>query len=155
MKLVRPYIPLKVKVQVIARQLQENGQLGVVLMADGKSLSKALRFMLSALFDGKVHLDHDPPLCLREIIDAEKGLYEPDANDPHYLVYRSEEEHRLKTFIRGDGAQLSDAGKRRKEIKRKRKSLTLAPFALGLRVIRDRPSRWPPKGSRPLRGKPR
>ena len=98
--------------------------------------------MLGRMFgDQKVHLDHDPPLMLRHIIDAEKGIYDPAANNPRYLVYRTEEEHRLKTYVRGDGAQLSDAGKRRKEIRRLRK---LGPPRYG---------RWPPRGSRPLQRK--
>jgi hypothetical protein len=144
MKLVRPHIPLRVRLHVIAQQLHEHGQLIDVLAAISLPQDKdRLTFMLKRLFgDEKVHLDHDPPLCLREIIDAECGLYRPDANDARYLAYRTEEEHRLKTFVRGDGAQLSDAGKRRKEIRRKRREI-------------PRPSRWPPRGSRPLQWRPR
>jgi hypothetical protein len=139
MKLARPYIPLNVRLQVIARQLQENGQLHDVLRESLLHGTKdRLDFMLECRFgDVKVHLDHDPPLCLREIIDVDKGLYEPDANDPRFLVYRTQEDHRIKTFVRGDGAQLSDAAKRRRKIKAERKE---SPH----------PTRWPPKGSRPV-----
>lgn len=142
MKLVRPYIPLAIRLEVIARQLQACGQLYDVMWVEViPRKNTRLAYMLSRMFgDQKVHLDHDPPLCLREIVDAENGIYDPAANNARYLVYRTAEEHRLKTFVRGDGAQLSNAGKRRKEIKRLRK------------VGPPRYSRWPP--GRKLRGRP-
>jgi len=141
MKLVRPYIPLSVRLEVIARQLQMCGRLFDVLSVEViPKRSTRLAFMLRRMFgDQKVHLDHDPPLMLREIVDADRGLYNPAANDPRYLVYRTEQEHRIKTFVRGDGAQFSDAALRRREIKRLRK--------IGL----PRYARWPPRGSRPMR----
>ena len=138
-RLVRPHIPISVRLQVIARQLQESNKVENLFRAAATmdKSSERLAYMLASVFgDQKVHLDHDPPLCLRHIIDAEKGLYDPAANDPLHLIYRTEEDHRLKTYVRGDGAQLSDAGKRRKKLKQERP---------------DRPSRWPPKGSRPIR----
>jgi hypothetical protein len=146
MKLIRPYIPLNVRCEVAARQLLEQGSPGLkhLLMIDVIQHRRAdarLKFLLHHLFgDQHIHLDHDPALCLREIIDADNGIYKPDANDPRYLVYRTKEDHRVKTFIRGEAAQLSDAGKRRKEIWRKRKKM---------------PSRWPPHGSRPLQWRAR
>lgn len=163
MKLVRPHIPLRVRVHVIAQQLQEHGQLIDVLAATSFPQDKdRLAFMLKRLFgDEKVHLDHDPALCLREIIDAEKGLYKPDANDPRYLIYRTKEGHFQKTFRTGDGAQLSDMGKRRKEKRRIKKTLGLrklrpsdfaGPYLLPRRLRSA--NRWPPRGSRPLRGRP-
>ncbi len=141
MKLVRPYIPVKVRCEVIARQLMMRGKTGLVLQAitSFPKDSARLEFMLRTMFgDQPCHLDHEPPLCLRHVIDAAKGIYDPPANSAESLIYRTAEEHRVKTFIRGDGAQLSDAGKRRKEIRRNRAK---------------RPSRWPPKGSRPMRSK--
>jgi hypothetical protein len=147
MKLIRPHIPLSVRCDVAVRQLQErDGGLRHILIAEliqCESAGERLAYMLRALFnDEPYHLDHEPPLCLREIIDADAGRYDPDANDPRYLIYRTAEEHRIKTFVRGDGAQLSDAGKRRKEIRRKRKHT-------------PRPNRWPPRGSRPLQSRAR
>jgi hypothetical protein len=145
MKLVRPYVPLKIRCEVIARQLMECGRLQNVLQAaiGGVDLKGRLSFMLACMFgDENVHLDHDPPLCLRHIIDENSGRYDPDANDPRYLIYRTAADHRIKTFVRGDGAQLSDAGKRRKEIGRKRKET-------------PKPNRWPPRGSRPLQWRSR
>ena len=141
MRLKRPHIPIPVRCEVIARQLQMQRKVGTVLrvLATFPDKGAQLRIMLKVMFgDEKVHLDHDPPLCLRHIVDADRGIYDPPANDPTYLIYRTEEEHRIKTFVRGDGAQLSDAAKRRKEIRRTRTK---------------RPSRWPPKGSRPMRSK--
>ena len=101
-----------------------------------------LHYMLRCMFGEhrKLHLDHDPPLCLREIIDAENGVYKPDANDPDYLTYRTVSDHRIKTYIRGDGAQFSDAAKRRRKIKSER-------------TDRPHPNRWPPKGSRKIQSK--
>jgi hypothetical protein len=127
MKLIRPHVPLNIRCEVAARQLQQReGGLKHVLIADlvqCETYGERLAYMLACLFgEEPVHLDHDPALCLREIIDADKGIYKPDANDPRYLVYRTAEDHRLKTFVKGDGAQLSDAGKRRKDIRRKRKA---------------------------------
>jgi hypothetical protein len=117
-------------------------------------MSAQLDFLLTCKFgEERYHLDHDPPLCLREIVDAERGIYVPAADDPEYLIYRTGEEHRIKTFVRGDGAQLSDAGKRRKEIRRKRKEIEATSRTL-LAGVAPRSRRWPPKGSRPLRGRP-
>lgn len=135
MKLVRPFIPVKIRLDVIARQLQESRQLYDVLTIAVLTLkdSERLDRLIKAKFgDEKVHLDHDPPLCLREIIDAERGLYRPDANDPKFLVYRTAEDHRVKTFIRGVGAEFSDAAKRRRKLKQERKENEP-----------PRPSRWP------------
>ena len=172
MKLIRPYIPIKTRCEVAARQLQQCAKLKEVLLvcADDLTMKERLTVMLWGLFGfERYHLDHDPPLCLRVIVDAEKGIYDPPANDPEYLIYRTTEEHRLKTFVRGDGAQLSDAGKRRKEIKRKR-NMTSAEIDAQIqgsdlyspavkKVAKQfsetlRRRRWPPKGSRPLRGRP-
>ena len=121
MRLERPYTPLDVRCQVIARQLIAAGKLATVLAADTQpTMTAKLLYMLQAHFGaGPCHLDHDPPLCLRH--RRKNGRYVPDANDPKYLIWRTAEDHHIKTYVRGDGAQLSDAGKRRKEIKRRRK----------------------------------
>jgi hypothetical protein len=148
MRLPRPRIPIDVKLAVADRQLRERNTVALfavdVVVARRRedppprppSRAAQLKHMLHTLFgDAPFHLDHDPMLALRQF-NVNRGTYVPDANDPNYLVYRTKEGHRLKTYVRGDGAQLSDAGKLRKEI-RKRKKAT-------------RPKRkWP---SRPLRG---
>jgi hypothetical protein len=124
MRLVRPHIPIRVRLLVIARQLQSAHKMYDVLNAMASVFPKdsaRLEYLIEKMFGTKnVHLDHDPPLCLREIVDAEKGIYKPAANDPEFLIYRTEEDHRIKTFVRGDGAQLSDAAKRRKKLKAER-----------------------------------
>src|SRR4051812_35799845 len=111
MKLVRPYIPIPVRLEVIARQLQAAGKLYDVLLVETipKSLSARLDFLLYRMFEGERYdLDHDPPLALRYIIDAEKGLYEPPANSVEHLIYRAHDNHDTKTRIRGDHGQFSD-----------------------------------------------
>ena len=180
MPLPRPHIPIGVRVEVAAQQLSvANPPLTLALSVFSEAYNPSgevlLYIILAALFNRechRVHLDHDPPLMLREF-NPRTGKYKPDANDPRYLVYRTAEEHRIKTFVHGDGAQLSDAGKRRKEIKRQRKLAKnvieldrhRAPSVGGVGrspwrpsrpttgTARLRPSRWPPKGSRPLRPK--
>lgn len=113
MKLLRPYIPLKVRVEVAFRQMFLKDMAGLVdarlrARPDRERLDEAIH----ALFGkARVHLDHCPPLMLRE--RRRDGTYVPDANDPEFLVYRSKEDHRTKTFVRGDGAQRSDMGQRR------------------------------------------
>jgi hypothetical protein len=145
MKLWRPHVPISVKIRVAERQLASGGPdmvLGLIAAcSEGvrkeMSATQYLPLLLSKLGPGPWHLDHEPPLMLRQ----RKGeRYIPDANNPDYLIWRTKEAHRIKTFVRGDGAQLSDAGKRRKEI-RKRKRAT--------RPKRKWPSR--PFPSRPMR----
>src|SRR5262249_34893261 len=117
-KLHRPYIPLSVRIEVATRQMY----LAKMAILARKHLSlrgkrRQLRAMLYALFgDNKVHLDHDPQLMARQrFLESDGQLYGyiPTANDPDYLVYRTAEDHKTKTFVRGDGAQRSDMGQRR------------------------------------------
>jgi hypothetical protein len=107
-KLHRPYVPMAVRLAVARRQFDETP-------ADKRWINdKALLDLyLATLFGDQyrsVHLDHDPPLFLRE---RNGDQYTPDANDPNYLVYRTKEDHRIKTFVHGDGAQRSDMAQRR------------------------------------------
>lgn len=158
MRLKRPHIPVRVRLQVIACQLLQRGALQSVLTAAARCSNDRARlaYLLSVFAKEDCHLDHDPPLCLREIIDAEKGIYDPPANDPNFLIYRTAEDHRIKTFVHGDGAQLSDAGKRRKEIRRIKKGQTRIALDAGECLPRRLQSanRWPPRGSRPFRRAP-
>lgn len=141
-------------------------------------LKQALR-ALEAKFGcdlGELRLDHDPALENREKLlllpdgsttrsvivpkGAEVICYFPDANDPDHLRYRPhgaehEGSHDVKTRIRGDHGQLSDAALLRKEKRRvKRKARKKAPrrgrkarFAKSRKI----PSRPFSKGKRPLR----
>lgn len=151
MKLDRPHIPIDVKLLVAARQLvQRNGLARVLTMMDAKwSKQSKLDWMLHELFgSGPVHLDHDPPLVLRPR-SVRTGKYVPDANNPEHLVYRTVVEHHIKTFVHGDGAQLSDAAKRRKAIKQKRKEE--GKRTRGYRPIKSR-NEWPKGRKFPTRG---
>jgi hypothetical protein len=142
MKLKRPHVPISVRLDVIARQLQREGKLMDVLTVSALTMknSDRLAYLLKAMFgDEKVHLDHDPSLVLRHYDEA-TGKYTPDANDPHHLVYRTADQHHEKTFLR-NGADFSDAAKRRRKIKQERKENEP-----------PRPSRWPP--GRKFRGRP-
>jgi hypothetical protein len=159
MKLRRPYIPLYIRCMVACRQLCEIGRLDAVLEIANKDVysGKGLSAMLFALFgDQPAHLDHDPPLCLRHFDEA-TGLYVPDANNPAHLIYRTAEDHKVKTFVRGDHGQFSDAQLRRRALKRQHKETNKEP-SRGTRWP-SRPlrsaSHWPPKGSRPMRGRAR
>jgi hypothetical protein len=118
------------------------------------SSKKQLDYLLFVIFrERKVHLDHDPPLCNRFKIMSDSGEvvgYIPHANDPNYLVYRTIEDHRKKTYIRGDGAQRSDVSQRRylKRVAENRGLRKKKPS----RKIAQRKVRWP---SRPFPKKPK
>lgn len=151
MKLIRPHIPINVRLEVISRQLHESGRLADAMrsVASAMTPSARLAYLLRYAFgDERPHLDHEPALCLREVLDAGKGRYQPGANDPRYLLYRTKDEHRIKSLVRGDGAQLSDAAKLRKE---KRRIKGHARVSVPIRSA----NRWPAKGSRPLRRRAR
>jgi hypothetical protein len=112
MRLPRPYIPLDVRIAVARRQLR----LGHDWNLSNYSLEKKLKMLLLCLFGAeKYHLDHDPALMLRDIVRTKDGKlkYMPDANDPDFLIYRERQDHRIKTIVRGDGAQRSDLSQRR------------------------------------------
>lgn len=119
-RVYRPYIPLAVRVQVAARQLRDDGWASfggkVPLWLDDYTLSDKYRLhvLLNHLFGIQpVHLDHDPALVNRRWNNRTKD-YEPRANDPAHLVYRTKVDHDIKTRVRGIGAQHSDLGQRRK-----------------------------------------
>jgi len=174
MKLLRPYIPVAVRVQVAERQLLTCDPLFIILDLNEKisplgrprldafagsvqrgdlawethdrvwiaslqkqqlSPTRYLEKLLAYMFYPFVyHLDHDPALENRPFNPRTKK-YTPDANDPEFLIYRTKEDHRIKTLVRGDGAQLSDAAIARKRKRKERKA-------------RRPKTRWP---SRPLR----
>ena len=148
LRLYRPYIPLSVRVAVAERQLRE---LGLQVPALDASMRKHLSYHLAVLFwDRPCHLDHDPPLAARKRRgEGRNTVYTPDANDPNYLRYRDAEEHRIKTNVRGDGAQYPD----RVLIKRARLAehpkKTRPKKNWGRRPLRSA-NRWPPRGSRKL-----
>lgn len=127
MKPNRPYIPYSVRVQVAARQAIAAGVYPRGTEIGSWPYARQLRELLYVLFgDEKVHLDHDPALENRQKVirrDGQIGGYTPAANDPEFLIYRIVEGHRIKTYVRGDGAQRSDVSQRRylNRIERNRK----------------------------------
>lgn len=181
MKRWRPHIPLPVRVAVAGRQLLAKHPAlarSVLYGLGDASLSDAhrLRVLLAHLFDKvPVHLDHDPPLRCRKF-NPRTGKYTPAANDPAFLVYRTALDHRTKTFIRGEHGQHSDRVLIKRERRREkglkitgsksgplRKGPTFTfpsgpASATGVFVVTAPKlrsgSKWPPKGSRPLRSRP-
>jgi hypothetical protein len=126
MKLLRPRIPVETRCRVLLRQIGHFWPDDVIQANRGHlqklldRLLDELRTVLSPASDEPLHLDHDPALENRPF-DETTGKYTPDANDLEHLIYRSKENHRLKTLVRGDGAQLSDAAIARKRKKSERK----------------------------------
>ena len=121
MRLIRPYIPLSVRVQIAERQMEAatgcvcTNSFGVPLRATGcgaflKERLEIALFHLSRNGEIKLHLDHDPPLGARQkvIKNGEHVDYVPPANDPEFLIYREKREHEIKTNVRGVGAQYPD-----------------------------------------------
>lgn len=100
---------------------------------------------------GPVQWDHDPALELRKY-DPETGKWDPDANDPRYIVPRSIEDHAIKT----NGSATPLSGDKSKIAKLKRVEEKAAAFrARLLAKAPDAPraaSKWP---SRKFPGKSR
>ncbi len=127
MKLPRPYIPLRVRVQVAERQFYK--VFGRLPDVHGfKNYGQWLRVLLSSMFGNTpVELHHRPALCNREWLGhLVVPRYVPDANDPDYLVYLPAgpgSEHDIETRVRGQHGQHSDLGlaRKRKRIERKAK----------------------------------
>jgi hypothetical protein len=150
-RLYRPYIPLKVRIQVAERQLADAMERPVVWLVPFSDTEK-LKLMLMVLFGCRIpQLDHDPPLGARMWRIAWKNgkqvtLYSPDANDPAHLVYREKHEHHIKTNVRGEHGQHPDRVLIKRERRRKRKNI---------RPKRKIPSRPFPKGRKiPIRRRP-
>jgi hypothetical protein len=129
-RLIRPYIPLDVRIRVIERQLMKKGAYNYwdrnIIESRFPKMRERLFAMLSIMFEGEVHLDHDPALENRvKVFDNNGRLvgYQPDANDPEYLVYRNKHDHHIKTNVRGDGAQYPDRVLANRERKRNRKKV--------------------------------
>lgn len=107
--------------------------------------------VLFVLFgDVKVHCDHDPALEHRRYFPRRKKIadrYEPNANDPAFLVYRVVRDegpatlepgplsHHVKTNVRGENGKRSDTAER---VHRRR-------------VEKNRPAREAVRAGRPKR----
>lgn len=149
-KLLRPYIPLSVRLIVAGRQLLEKGiwteAHWAIVWTSPTPLAQRLAHALEQLFGNeRCHLDHNPALGVREkIIKRGKHVgYIPDANDPNHLLYRTTQDHHIKTNVRGDGAQYSDTVLMKRERKRQKK-----------KSGRKRKWRWPKGRKIPKRVKP-
>ena len=146
MRLPRPYVPLGVRLSVALRQLgtppSDIARL-VETTSRNRTLDANLYWVLKKLFNTELyHLDHDPALENRlQVKNTRTGKirYVPDANDPRSLIYRTKEDHRLKTLVRGDGAQLSDAAIARKR-KRKERKATRPKYNWPSRPLQSRSS---------------
>ena len=124
-RLYRPHIPLSVRVQVATRQLDawdERARIRSPRPSSSWTLKHQLAFLLDILSESlgcdpvDLRLDHDPALCNRKLVHRRKtGTidYDPPANDPSHLLYRTKAAHDIKTRVRGDGAQHSDLALRR------------------------------------------
>jgi hypothetical protein len=127
MRLTRPYIPLRVRLQVAERQYKQRFGFWPDFTGNKATLGASLRAILRDLFDGrKVHLHHFPALCNRQIISSKsEGVvcYRPSANDPDHLTYIEADAHDVWTRVRGPHGDYSDLAKarKRKRVERKRK----------------------------------
>jgi hypothetical protein len=162
MRLPRPYIPIGICVSVAARQClllpsKPSRQAASIILRSELPASEKLKRLLLILFgDETAHLDHDPALQNREKIyrtdyDGRGGVlvrtiigYRPDANDPEFLRYRDKQEHKIKTLVRGDGAQYSDAALARKNKRiAKSRDARREEYVWPRRKIQNRKTAWP------------
>lgn len=77
-------------------------------------LFEELKLELCAKFQcqwSDLRLDHNPALVLREY-DPKTEKYKPDANDPYFLRYMLDADHKIKTTVRGDHGARSDIAER-------------------------------------------
>ena len=132
-RLPRPRIPLEVRCLAALRQQDWPPELIEIAVGTVKSAKRERTlWKLLALWLGKIaerhgceisdlHLDHDPALQNRKKV-YRAGVhvdYSPRANDPGFLCYRPygpqfDRSHKVKTLIRGDHGQHSDAALARK-----------------------------------------
>jgi hypothetical protein len=173
-RLLRPPIPLDVKLRVLLRQLGEMWPDAVIRAAReerrlGAAVTEKYTELSQLLRPGEkivaLQLDHDPALENREklvllpggrkarlIIVPEGGevvRYYPDANDPEHLIYREKHAHHIKTNVRGDGAQFPDRvlikRERRRQNGKQKKSRPVLSNRAGLKSLKRRiPNRRDP-----------
>lgn len=115
----RRYIPLKIRVLVVERQIAEKVGLQewermALAVFNTSSFKARLADGLKMLFGDKaVELHHRPALVNRPL-NRRKTDTVPPANSPDHMVYLlKDEEHRIETYVRGVGAQRSDVSQRR------------------------------------------
>lgn len=150
----RPHTPLLVRCQVAARQLSNDTECQAV-MAASIPVAHRLTLLLERLAQAldckrsELRLDHIPALVLRERLPS--GKFKPDANDPDFLLYRTDHSHHIKTNVRGDGALRSDTSERMHQRRLAENRLRRAGKSRKPKVRIKSRSNWPPRGSRPFR----
>ena len=133
----RPYVPLHVKLDVLARQLAQLWRMPQkefdTTVRVGKNQSDAIAKMLKMLAEfyrcevKDLRLDHTLALRLRDYNHRRKDIaarYTPNANDPAWLAYLPRVEHDHKTFRR-NGAQFSDTVLIKRDRRRENRELGL------------------------------
>lgn len=139
MRLPRPHIPIEIRCLVAARQIGCSKPTAKNL---GAVLREILLPILAHHWECKVadlRLDHEPALALRDKIykNGRHVDYDPPAASADHLMYRTKQQHDIKTRIRGDGAQFSDLALIRRE-KRRASKLRKNP-----RAWRTVKTHWP------------
>lgn len=138
-RLKRPYIPYTVREKVILRQLAETGIKPDWLVEDLPVKQRVDRYIRQLFGNVRPELHHRPALVNRQIVKAKVSdnskhwtifidddwnimRYEPDANDPRYLVYLAPDDHDIETRVRGLHGQYSDLALARKRKRKERKA---------------------------------
>lgn len=177
-RLVRPHIPLAVRIDVAERQwnvtetaIKVGDQERKVHLSKAINAARGLReilgdrqylqFLLAALFKERwpeAQLHHRPALVNRSFDEA-TGKYDPDANDPGHLIYLPKEEHGIETRVRGVGALRSDLSERRHQkkiarnkAKREAPKTDRKPKGATRWPKRKMPNRKKPWSKRPMTG---
>jgi len=171
-RLVRPYIPLSIRVVVAERQVAAAYPALLTSNAAAAFGSRHWKQRLDAQLAILAHylrcqvadleLHHRPALVNRR--RKRNGEYDPSANHPDFLIYLRKDDHDVETRIRGLHGQYSDlalARKRKRAAKKRNRGQGRKAFFAkvgkpwGSRKLKTG-SRWPAKGSRkiPNRRKP-
>lgn len=150
-------IPLAAQVRAAELQLINAGRGWQVAIVTSQfiTLGRRLSVLVWLLLGGEpAHLDHNPPIRVRPYNKRIKDIaarYTPNANDPEYLLWRTETDHKFKTNVHGDGAQFPDRvlinRERARERKDQPKKSKWSPAKIASRPMQSGSS-WPPKGSR-------
>lgn len=138
MRLSRPYIPLRVRVRVAERQLLA---CNIPPWPSRLPVRERLRLALLELFGtDPVELHHRPALTnrIKTHIHGSFHRYEPDANDPDYLVYLPAADHDIETRVRGQHGDYSDLAKARKRKRVEKKKTRTFRYKWGKRKLRSR-----------------
>lgn len=159
----RPNIPVATKLAVAGRQIQNIGGLDILMEYAMKKEGETMTHLLERRLVGlasllgcprqDLRLDHDPALRWRRYDPRVKNVaarFQPNANSPEHLIYRTKEDHHIKTQIRGEHGQHADMVLIRRERKRENPK-PKRKHKLASRPLRSA-NRWVSKS---FEGKPR